>query len=167
MYYREKAAIFIACELGYIDIVKLLVEYGADVNYCHPVQGSLLQVALLHQHLSLVELLLSYDVILDSFDVAESTSSSSSCSLGTISPFIHHSTFNSWIVQASTYRQAYSSCSKAISSSTASLRDSGLVMARWLLRHGANPQVLDRVSIEEILLCSCSICVVISPVTLY
>ena len=56
-----------ACSGGYIDVVKLLIKFGADINTTR--SGSTpLYLAILHGHLDLVEyILLNKDIIVDLF----------------------------------------------------------------------------------------------------
>jgi hypothetical protein len=54
------SAIFSACTLGEIDVVRLLLEHGANIHVVDDDYGSLIQAASSHGHVEVVKLLLSY-----------------------------------------------------------------------------------------------------------
>jgi ankyrin repeat protein len=54
----KRPALFEAAKWGHESVVKLLISFGANVNFCSKKNGSILQIALTCGHQNIVDILL-------------------------------------------------------------------------------------------------------------
>ena len=153
MYYREKSAIFIACECGHLRIVKLLVEHGADVNYCHPVYGTLVQIVAANRYLELLDYLVSFGANIDLEEIIEDRkeeNQSLSFGIDLSNKIIDDSVYNvkkNFVFQKSALNHAINQCHRNDHSSSFVGEVSLLIICEYLLNQGSNLEAKDMVII--------------------